>query len=176
MAIPISLTPRTHETHDEIAEQLETARISHAKAVLAAYELLQEMHDSGAIDLCRGILGASNTLAIKIATASASPEAINAVRNLISITRILGNLDPEVLHHLADELAARAQKKSAPPKAFALMKMLVSAETRRVASGGIAFVQAFGRALAASQRPRVSQSPPGGMIAAHAVDAAAGGR
>lgn len=154
MAIPISLAPRTRESSDEIADQLERARLSHAKAVLAAYELLQEMHDSGAIDLCLGVLRAGDTLATKIATASASPEVVNTVRNLISMSRIVGSLDADVLHRFADELTTRARKKTPPPKPFALFRMLVSSDTRRVVSGGIAFLQAFGAALASSQRPR----------------------
>ena len=107
MAIPITKIPATPESPQEISQHLETARISHAKAILASYELLQQLHDARVIDLLRGALDAGPALVTKLAVASGSEESINVVRNLISMARILGSVDPDVLHSLADELSAR---------------------------------------------------------------------
>lgn len=149
MAIPIKKIPGTPESASEISQHLETARISHAKAILASYELLQQLHDARVIDLLRGALDAGDALVTKVAVASASQESINAVRNLISMGRILGSIDPDVLHSLADELTSRKPKDTiAPPaKLWTAVRMFASADSRRALVGSAAFLQAFGRAL-----------------------------
>jgi uncharacterized protein YjgD (DUF1641 family) len=148
MAVPIRTAPSTAESAVEIQARLETARISHAKAVLSAYELLQQLHDAHVLDLLRGALDAGDSIVTKLATASASPEAINSVRNLISMARILGSIDPEVLHKLADELTSHPQERVAPPAGlFTALRIFASRDSRRALVGGAAFIQAFGRAM-----------------------------
>jgi uncharacterized protein YjgD (DUF1641 family) len=149
MAVPISSIPKTTESASEIGESLDLARSSHAKAVLSAYELLQQLHDAKVLDVLRGALGAGDTLVTKLAVASNSPESINAVRNLVSLARILGSIDPDVLHSLADELTARKPKESVAPPArlWTAIRMFASADSRRALVGSAAFLQAFGRAL-----------------------------
>ncbi len=148
MAVPIRTVPSTAESAAEIQGRLETARISHAKAVLSAYELLQQLHDAHVLDLLRGALDAGDAIITKLATASASPEAINSVRNLISMARILGSIDPEVLHKLADELTSQPKERVAPPAGlWTALRIFASRDSRRALVGSAAFLQAFGRAL-----------------------------
>ncbi len=148
MAIPIKLAPPTPESKEEIQHKLEAARIAHANAILAAYGLLQEMHDAQVIDLFRGLLSAGDTITTKLAIASAAPESINAARNVLSLLKILGSVDPEVLHRLASELTARAHRKEKAPGILRTVRTLVGSDMRRVVVGSVAFLQAFGRALA----------------------------
>jgi uncharacterized protein YjgD (DUF1641 family) len=150
MAVPIPIIPDTPESKNEIAVRLENARISHAKAILSAYELLEQLQNSRILDLLRGALDAGDTLVTKMATATASPDSINAVRNLISMGRILSSIDPDVLHSLADELTKQPpkQKPAPPPSLWTAVKIFMSADSRRALVGGAAFLQAFGRALA----------------------------
>jgi uncharacterized protein YjgD (DUF1641 family) len=148
MAVPIRTIPSTSESASEIQARLDLARVSHAKAILSAYELLQQLQDAHVLELFRGALDAGDSLVIKMATAAASPEAINAMRNLISLTRILGSIDPEVLHKLADELTAQPKQHIAPPaRLWTAIRMFASRDSRRALVGGAAFLQAFGRAL-----------------------------
>jgi len=149
MAKPIAVIPSTAESQSEIQAHLETARVSHAKAILSAYELLQQLHDSRVIDTLRGALGAGDTLATKLAVAMNNPESINAVRNLISISRVIASLDPDVLHSLADELSSQTPKERRKPRPslWTAIRIFASADSRRAMVGGAAFLQAFGRAL-----------------------------
>jgi uncharacterized protein YjgD (DUF1641 family) len=148
MAVPIRTIPSTSESANEIQARLELARVSHAKAILSAYELLQQLHDAHVLELFRGALDAGDSLVTKIAIATSSPEAINAVRNLISAARILGSIDPEVLHKLADQLAAQPKERIAPPAGlWTAIRIFASRDSRRALVGGAAFLQAFGRAL-----------------------------
>jgi uncharacterized protein YjgD (DUF1641 family) len=152
MAIPIAISPKTPESKCEIEGRLDEARVAHAKAILSAYELLQELHDARILDLLRGALGAGDSIVTKLAVASNSEESINVVRNLISLTKILGNVDPNILHAFADGIALQKKQKAIAPKAslWGAVRMLTSADSRRALVGAGAFLQAFGRALKAS--------------------------
>lgn len=145
MAVPIQMKPNTSETPERILERLEEAQVKHAKAILSAYALLQELHDSGAIDICRGALGATDTIVTKLSLAANLPESVKIVRNLMLLGKILSTVDPEFLHRLANELARPKPRKLGLLRAA---RILVGEDGRRVLAGGAAFVQAFSRALA----------------------------
>lgn len=78
-------------------------------ALRAAGALLQDLHDRGAIDLLRGLVGAGGDIATRLSEGANTPEAIAAMRNVVSLARILGSIDPETLHRLAD-LVAKAPR------------------------------------------------------------------
>lgn len=156
MAVPIAFKPDTPESEREIQTRLDEAAIQHAAAVLSAYKVLEELHQSGALDILRASLGAGNTIVTKLATAANSKESIAAVRNLVSMSRILGSIDPDVLHSLADELSSRTPKETvAPPPSFwSAVRIFASQDSRRALAGSAAFLQAFGRALAKGKTKR----------------------
>jgi uncharacterized protein YjgD (DUF1641 family) len=156
MAIPIRTIPNTTESSAEIEARLDLARVQHAKAILSAYELLQDLQDARVLDLLRGVLGAGDAIVTKLAVATSSEESINAVRNLISLGRILSSIDPDVLHNLADELTSKKPKETVTPKPslWRAIRLFSSADSRRALVGSAAFLQAFGRALAAGKTKR----------------------
>ena len=143
MAKPIAVIPSTFESTREIAARLEEARVSHAAAIQASYELLQQLQDSRVLDLLRGALSAGDALVTKLAVASNTPESINAVRNLVSLARILGSVDPDVLHTLADELTSRSSKNCARPAPglWRAIQTLAGKDSRRALAGGAAFLK-----------------------------------
>ena len=57
MAVPIEITPKTPESKKEIQQHLEQARIRHAEAILAGYELLQQMQDRGVLNIEEALRG-----------------------------------------------------------------------------------------------------------------------
>ena len=156
MAQPIPITPDTPESKHEIEARRDHAKIPHAKAVLSAYELLQQLHDARVIDVLRGALEAGDTLITKIAMATNTEESINIFRNMVSALKILGSIDPDVLHSLADEFASKHSKETVapPPRFWTALRMFASADSRRALVGTAAFVQAFGRALAKGKSKR----------------------
>lgn len=145
MAVPIQMRANTSETAERVLERLEEAQVKHAKAILAAYALLQELHDSGAIDLCHGALGATDTIVTKLSLAANLPESVKIARNLMSLGKILSTVDPEFLHRLAEELGRPKPRKVGLLRA---VRILIGKDGRRLLTGGAAFVQAFSRALA----------------------------
>jgi uncharacterized protein YjgD (DUF1641 family) len=97
MASPISLElPRT-DPRVALQARLENAPVAHAEALLAAYEVLQGLHDRGVLDLMRGTLGSGDHV-LEIAVAAAqSPGSIRGIRNLLLVVNMLGAIDPDVL-------------------------------------------------------------------------------
>ena len=78
-----------------VASRLEHAPEEHAEAVLAAYEVLQELHDRGVLEIMRGALAASDEILETVVDNVKTPEAIRAIRNLLFWRQILGSIEPD---------------------------------------------------------------------------------
>ncbi len=154
MAIPIPITPRTPESKSEIEQRLHDETVRHAAAILSGYELLQQLHEHGVLNMLRGAVGASDTIITKLAEAANTEISINAVRNLVSLSRILGSVDPEMLHRLADLVTEQkaAGKDTPSPGFWSAIRMFASKDSRRALGGAAAFLQAFGKSLAAAKQ------------------------
>jgi len=102
MAQPILQHRVKTDQTSALQARLDAAPIEHADAILAAYELLQELQDQGVLDLLRGLAGSVGEIVTKLSEAANTPESITAGRNIVSMLRILGSVDPEILHGVAD--------------------------------------------------------------------------
>jgi len=58
--IPLDFPPRNPRA--ELALPMEQLPEEHAEAVLAAYEVLQELHDHGVLEIVRGAMAASDEI------------------------------------------------------------------------------------------------------------------
>ncbi len=101
MARPISLELPPRDPREELRKRLEEAPIEHAEALLDSYELLQQLHDHGVLELLRGALGASDKLIEAAVDAANSDESVRAIRNAIILGKMLGSINPEVLQCFA---------------------------------------------------------------------------
>src|SRR5437660_10636958 len=101
MAQPIPLELPARDARVELQTRLQNAPVEHAQALLAAYEVLQGLHDRGALELMRGALGSSDKVIEIIVEASKTPESIRGIRNLIILTKILGSIEPELVEGFA---------------------------------------------------------------------------
>jgi hypothetical protein len=101
MAKPIPLELPARDPRAELQTRLQNAPAEHAEALLAAYEVLQGLHDRGALELMRGALGSSDKVIEIIVEASKTPESIRGIRNLIILTKILGTVQPELMEGFA---------------------------------------------------------------------------
>ena len=119
MANPIRLELPTRDPREELHSRLQSAPLEHAQAVLAGYEVLQGLHDSGVLELLHGLLGSGNKV-LGIAVAEVQrPESVQAVRNLLVLGKILTELDPALLNGFAKALPQamqqiKEQRKDAP--------------------------------------------------------------
>ena len=63
MAMPVSFrefTPRN--SRDDLLRRLEQAPAEHVEALLAAYDLLERLHETGLLDTANGLLSAGETV------------------------------------------------------------------------------------------------------------------
>jgi uncharacterized protein YjgD (DUF1641 family) len=123
--------------------------MEHADAVLAAYDLLQELHESGTLDVLRGLVGAGDQVVRHTVGLATQPEAVNALRNLLVLGKVVGTIDPNVLHKLVEGLpAAVAQMpEENPPSLFAIFRRMSSKASRRTLALGVSVLEGVGMGL-----------------------------
>src|SRR5271167_3620163 len=150
MAMPVPMKQFTQvDSREELQKRIQDAPIAHADAVLSAYELLQQLHDTGTLDVLRGALGAGDVLVEHVVLLMTAPEAVNALRNLILIGKVLGSINPDVLHAVVEGLPeAVAQTPGAePPSLFALGRQAASQDARRGLAAAVSIMEVLGRGL-----------------------------
>jgi uncharacterized protein YjgD (DUF1641 family) len=112
--IPLQLPPR--DSRAELLLRLQNAPVEHAEALLAGYEVLQGLHDSGTLELLRGLLGAGNKVLQTAVDATRTPESLRIIRNLALLTKTLGEIDPDLLENFVRAFPEAMQKANAQGK------------------------------------------------------------
>jgi len=161
MAQPIPLEVPPRNPRAELRLRLEQAPEEHAAAILAAYEVLQQLHERGVLEIVRGGLAASDEILQKVVDAAKTPEGIRAVRNLLLFARALGSIEPErfegIFKAISEGIAQGTVERGQPVSPFGLLRRLVSKDSLRGLAAGIDFLQAFGSHLHSSES-QVSQT------------------
>ena len=151
MAQPIWLEVPPRNPVEELSSRLDRAPQEYAEAVLAAYEVLQELHDRGVLDIMRGALAASDEILEKVVDNAKTPEAIRAIRNLLFWRRILGSIEPEwfkgIFQAIPEGIAQATAEREKPVGLFGLLRRLLSKDSLRGLAAAVDFLQAFGRHL-----------------------------
>jgi uncharacterized protein YjgD (DUF1641 family) len=158
MAKPIPLELPARDPRAELQLRLQNAPAEHAEALLSAYEVLQGLHDRGALELLRGALGSSDQVLEILVEAAKTPDSIRGIRNLIILAKILGTIEPELVEGLARSVPeALAETKACDPKPpgfWGIQKQFSNRDFRR----GLVFVnsllEAVGRNLPCEKRRR----------------------
>jgi uncharacterized protein YjgD (DUF1641 family) len=131
--IPLELPPRNQR--EELRARLDSAPLEHAEALLAVYEVLQGLHDSGVLELLRGMLGSGDKVLRTVVEAARSPESIRIMRNLLSLVKMLGEIDPDLFDGFVlalPEAMRRAEKLGKePPGLLALLGQFRREDLRR---------------------------------------------
>src|SRR5258705_9599485 len=151
MSEPIRLEFPPRDARAELRARLQNAPLQHAEALLSGYDLLQRLHDRGVLELLRGGLGSSDQVLSIVVDAAKTPEAINATRNLLILSKVMFTLEPELLESIANAVPntlalAREQKPLSPWQMF---KKMCSQDTRRALSAMLGLLESFGKGLAA---------------------------
>jgi uncharacterized protein YjgD (DUF1641 family) len=149
MAVPIALTIPRRDPRAELQDRLAQAPEEHAEALLAAYAVLQGLHDRGILEGARGLLGSSDHVIEILVDAAKTPEAIRGTRNFIILTKLMAALDPVILEGLAAAIpGAVAQGRAPEPLGFwSLLRKLLSQDSRRAISVAAVGLESAGKAL-----------------------------
>src|ERR1700680_349865 len=151
MAQPIPLEVPPRNPRAELRSRLEQAPEEHAEAVLAAYEVLQELHNRGVLEIMRGALAASDDILEKVVDNVRTPEAIRAIRNLLFWRQILGAIEQEwfkgVFQAIPEGIAQATAERDKPVSLFGLLRRFTNKDSLRGLAAAVDFLQAFGRHL-----------------------------
>lgn len=156
MAQPIRFQSPPRDHRGTLAARVSAAPAEHAEAVLAAYEVLQGLHDRGVLDLLRGGLGSSDELLDIAVRAADAPESIRAVRNLLLLANALAAIEPELLADVtrAVPVALRqaCRDEARPPGLWKLLSTFLNPDFRRGLAAANDLFVALGRNLSAKER------------------------
>ena len=147
--IPLHLAPR--DQREEFNLRLQQAPLDHAEALLAAYEVLQGLHDHGVLELMRGALGGGEKILEQAVAVASGPESIRATRNLLLLVSTLGEIEPALLSDFTRAIPkalvqAKAEQRK-PPGLFKLMSTFWNKDFRRGLAALNDLLVVFGRNL-----------------------------
>src|ERR1700731_4861882 len=108
------------DSREDLIRRVEQAPVEHAEAVLAAYDLLQRLHEKGMIDLLNGLLSAGDTVVERVVGIISSREMVTALRMALMLSGLLNSIDPDELH----TAISNAGKET--PSLFAIGKQVAS--------------------------------------------------
>jgi len=156
--IPLELPPR--DPRKELLDRLESAPLEHAEALLDAFDLLEGLHQAGALQTLRGTISASDEIIERGVDAAKSPAGTRALRNLLILGQILSCIDPDLLKCIAtaagETLGSERKPAIEPPGLLALLSEFRRPELRRSVAFLNKFLEALGVQLknAGSTRPQ----------------------
>ena len=132
---------QTTDSREDLLGRVEAAPHEHAEAVLAAYGVLEKLHEADVLSLLNGLLGAKNLVVDRAADVISSAEMVNLLRISLLAGGLLKNIHPDDLN---DVLKESSQE---PPSLFQILKRMTSKDARRAlgAMGGL--LNIFGAAL-----------------------------
>jgi uncharacterized protein YjgD (DUF1641 family) len=136
-------TPRN--SREDLIRRVEQAPVAHAEAVLAAYDLLQRLHDKGMIDLLSGLLSAGDTVVERLVDVISSKEMVTALRIALIFSNLLSSIDPDKLHAVISNAGKEA------PSLLTVGKQAASKDARRGMAAAVGLLNVFGEALNAQQ-------------------------
>jgi uncharacterized protein YjgD (DUF1641 family) len=157
VAKPIPFEVPARDPHLELQSRLQDAPVEHAEALLAMYDVLQGLHDRGVLDFVRGGLGAGDKIVETLVDATKTPEAIRGLRNLIVMAKLLGTLEPELLHSFGvafhEALTTAKAQEAEPPGMLAILNQFRGRQFRRGLVLVNSLLEAFGRNLPVQENP-----------------------
>ena len=93
------------------------------------------MHRRNVLSTLRGAVGAGDEIIGQLSKAAAQPESVRALRNAIALTRILSQIDPDLIEAIQKAMApgedARAEPDRAAPGLWRIARALWSPPVRR---------------------------------------------
>jgi uncharacterized protein YjgD (DUF1641 family) len=154
MAQPVPyrvFTPPT--SREELKRRIDDAPVEHAEAVLSAYKLLEQAHQSGTLDMVRGAMAAGDSIINHVVNLVSAPETVTALRNLMLLGKVLAKVDPESLNAalagLNPDGSPRTQQN--PPSIFSIVRKMNTRDARRGLGVAVDVLAAVGSGLAKEQ-------------------------
>lgn len=141
MAVPVEFRKFTpQDSRVDLVRRVENAPVEHAEAVLAAYDLLEQLHEKDILNLLTGLVAAKDTVVNHVADVASSPETVKGLRILLMLFNSLKTVDADKLH--------QALNSDETPSLFSVAKQMTSEDSRRALGAMAGVLNVFGAALA----------------------------
>ncbi|MGB0065075.1 MAG: DUF1641 domain-containing protein [Terracidiphilus sp.] len=151
MAQPIAFEPQPYDPREALCKRLEAAPAEHAEALLESYELLEKLHETGALRVLTGALAAGDKILETAVEAARSPEAVRATRNAVLLGKMLASINPEILEGIVaaagETLGSYKKPVIEPPGLFALLSHFRRKELRRSVALINKFLESLGNQI-----------------------------
>lgn len=141
MAQPIPFESPKRNFRNELHLRLEQAPDEHAEAILAGYEVLQGLHNTGILEVVRGVLGGGDKVLAMLVEASKTPETIRGIRNLLTLLKLASSVDSDKFH------AALEARETTAPSLWEIGKRVRTSNARRGMAAGVGLLGVFGKTL-----------------------------
>jgi uncharacterized protein YjgD (DUF1641 family) len=129
------------DSREDLIRRIEQAPAEHAEAILAAYDVLQKLHEKNVLNLISGLLSAGDTVVDHLTDIISSKEATGALRIMLMFANILKSVDPDKLSAVINE----AGKKEV--SLLSIGKQAASKDARRALSTAVGLLNVLGEAL-----------------------------
>ncbi|RXH54160.1 DUF1641 domain-containing protein [Granulicella sibirica] len=129
------------DSRDDLLRKVKEAPAKHAEAILAAYEVLEKLHEKDVLSTLNGLLGAKDVVVDRVADLVSSAEMINLLRLGLMAGNLMKDINPDDLHGVLKEA------KNEPPGFFQIMKRMTSKDARRALGAAGSVLNIFGAAL-----------------------------
>jgi uncharacterized protein YjgD (DUF1641 family) len=129
------------DSRDDLLRKVKAAPAQHAEAILAAYEVLEKLHEKDVLSTINGLLGAKDAVVDRLADVVSSAEMVNLLRLALLSGNLMKEINPDHLHVVLNEAAEE------PPGFFQIARRMTSKDARRALGvfGGV--LNLFGAAL-----------------------------
>jgi uncharacterized protein YjgD (DUF1641 family) len=160
MAQPVAFHPSSRDPREALRARAERAPADHAEAVLAAYDVLQQLHDRGILEIvCAGLAAGDELLATVVESAD-TPDAARALRNLLFWQGVLGRIEPEwfqgIFEAIPDALAGASAQRDEPVSLWKIVRRALSKDSLRGLTAAVDLLESFGRHLRALEARKIA--------------------
>ena len=129
------------DSREDLLRKVNEAPAKHAEAILAAYEVLEKLHEKDVLNLMKGLLGAKDTVVDHVADLVSSQEMVNLLRLSLLAGNLLKDINPDDLHSVLKEAEGE------PPSLFQIARRMTSKNARRAMGAAGGLLNVFGAAL-----------------------------
>jgi uncharacterized protein YjgD (DUF1641 family) len=129
------------DSREDLIHRIEQAPTEHAEAILAAYDLLQLLHEKNVLNLLNGLLSASDTVVNHLVSVINSKEMTAALRIVLMFGNILKSVDPDKV----GAVIAEAGKNET--SLLSIGKQAASKDARRALTTAVGLLNILGDAL-----------------------------
>jgi uncharacterized protein YjgD (DUF1641 family) len=129
------------DSRDDLLRKVKAAPAEHAEAILAAYEVLEKLHEKDVLSTINGLLGAKDMVVDRLADVVSSKEIVNLLRLSLIAGNMVKNINPDDLHGVLKEASGD------PPGFFQIVKRMTSKDARRALGALGSMLNIFGSVL-----------------------------